>query len=107
MFTGFGKNAKNILRYLYKTGKYNIVEFSNAKLKEEECLDSLPWKAYGTLPKQEILNLKPESERDEDEKKKIEDITSQILQKRKTLIEKETELTLYLLRELLSLYKQT
>ena len=56
MFTGFGKNTKNILRYLYKTGKYNIVEFSNAKLKEEECLDSLPWKAYGTLPKQEILN---------------------------------------------------
>ena len=56
MFTGFGKNAKNILRYLYKTGKYNIVELSNAKSKKEECLDSLPWKAYGTLPKQEVLN---------------------------------------------------
>jgi hypothetical protein len=37
-----------------------------------------------------ILNLKPESERDEEDKKKIEDLTSQILQKRKTLIEKET-----------------
>lgn len=37
-----------------------------------------------------ILNLKPESERDNDEKNKIEELTSQILQKRKTLIEKET-----------------
>ena len=37
-----------------------------------------------------ILNLKPESERDEDEKKRIEDINSEILKKRKTLIEKET-----------------
>ena len=37
-----------------------------------------------------ILNLKPESERDEDYKKKIESVTSEILQRRKTLIEKET-----------------
>lgn len=37
-----------------------------------------------------ILNLKPESERDEDEKKRIDDINSEILKKRKTLIEKET-----------------
>lgn len=37
-----------------------------------------------------IYNLKPESERDEDDKKKIENLTSQILQRRKTLIEKET-----------------
>jgi hypothetical protein len=37
-----------------------------------------------------ILNLKPESERDEDYKLKIEKVTSEILQRRKTLIEKET-----------------
>ena len=37
-----------------------------------------------------ILNLKPESERDEDYKQKIEKVTSEILQRRKTLIEKET-----------------
>jgi len=36
------------------------------------------------------LNLKPESERDQEEKNKIDTLTSQILQKRKTLIEKET-----------------
>jgi glycosyltransferase involved in cell wall biosynthesis len=50
MFTGFGKNMKNVLRYLYKTGKYNIVEFANSKPKDFEELKSLPWKAYGTLP---------------------------------------------------------
>lgn len=43
-----------------------------------------------------IVNLKPESERDEEDKAKIEDLTSQILQRRKTLVEKETSyLTLF------------
>ena len=55
MFTGFGKNMKNVLRYLYKTGKYNIVEFANSKTKESEEFKSLPWKAYGTLPSQAKL----------------------------------------------------
>lgn len=50
IFTGFGKNAKNILRYLYKTGKYNLIEFANSKHKDAPELKSLPWKAVGTLP---------------------------------------------------------
>lgn len=50
MFTGFGKNAKNVLRYLYKTGKYNLIEFANSKFKDDEALQTLPWKAVGTLP---------------------------------------------------------
>lgn len=54
-FTGFGKNAKNILRYLHKTGKYNIIELCNGKQKESEEFDTLPWKAYGTLPSQSKL----------------------------------------------------
>lgn len=37
-----------------------------------------------------ILNLKPESERTEKEKEKASDLTSKILAKRKTLMEKET-----------------
>ena len=52
MFTGFGKNAKNILRYLYRTGKYNIIEFANSKTKNAEDLKTLPWQAFGTLPEQ-------------------------------------------------------
>ena len=49
-FTGFGKHKKNLLRYLYKTGKYEIVELVNAKNKFAEELGNLPWKCVGTLP---------------------------------------------------------
>jgi glycosyltransferase involved in cell wall biosynthesis len=47
-FTGFGKHKKNLLKYLYKTGKYEIVELSNAKHKDQ--VPNTPWKALGTLP---------------------------------------------------------
>ena len=50
MFTGFGKNAKNILKYLYKTGKYEIVEFANGLIYDHPSLETLPWKAKGSLP---------------------------------------------------------
>jgi len=49
-FTGFGKHKKNLLKYLYKTGKYEIVELANAKNKFSEELENLPWKCIGTLP---------------------------------------------------------
>ena len=49
-FTGFGKNQKNILKYLYKTGKYNIVEAANMKMKGDPSLSSLPWECHGMIP---------------------------------------------------------
>lgn len=49
-FTGFGKNAKNILRYLYKTGKYEIIEFANGLQWGDPSLSLRPWKAQGSLP---------------------------------------------------------
>ena len=49
-FTGFGKHKKNLLKYLYKTGKYEIVELANAHNKEAEAIQNLPWKVIGTLP---------------------------------------------------------
>jgi glycosyltransferase involved in cell wall biosynthesis len=55
MFTGFGKNMKNVLRYLYKTDKYNIIEFANSKHKNDPELQTLPWKAVGTLPESNKL----------------------------------------------------
>ena len=48
MFTGFGKHKKNLLKYLHKPGKYELVELSNSKHKDEVL--NMPWKAYGTLP---------------------------------------------------------
>jgi glycosyltransferase involved in cell wall biosynthesis len=47
--TGFGKNKKNILKYLYQTGKYKIVEAANGRLEGDPSLDNLPWDCYGTL----------------------------------------------------------
>ena len=54
-FTGFGKNCKNILRYLHATGKYDIVEFCNGMSWSTQHLSTLPWKAYGSLPDDQAL----------------------------------------------------
>ena len=48
--TGFGKNAKNILIHLEKTGKYEIVEFCNGIKWGDPALSKMPWKAEGSLP---------------------------------------------------------
>lgn len=52
-FTGFGKNAKNILRYLFSTGKYEIIEAANGMPFESPETKRQPWKCYGTLPNQQ------------------------------------------------------
>lgn len=49
-FTGFGKNTKNVLKYLYKTGKYDIVEFANGIPWSHPKLKNSPWKTIGSLP---------------------------------------------------------
>ena len=49
-FTGFGKNAKNILRYLFKTGKYELIEAANGLPFQNEDAHKQPWKCYGTMP---------------------------------------------------------
>lgn len=61
-FTGFGKNQKNILKYLYNTGKYEVFEAANMKMSGDPRLDLLPWKAYGTVPKN-YASLKEEDKR--------------------------------------------
>jgi glycosyltransferase involved in cell wall biosynthesis len=63
-FTGFGKNKKNILRYLYSTGKYNIIEAANGHLFDDPVLKSVPWEAYGTLPPHQRLQaMHPDQQR--------------------------------------------
>ena len=49
-FTGFGKNAKHILSHLYKTGKYELIEFANGSNWSNPQFQKEPWKAYGSLP---------------------------------------------------------
>lgn len=50
MFTGFGKHTKNLLSYLYKTGKYEIIQLSNGFQWSDENIKTAPWKTYGSLP---------------------------------------------------------
>jgi len=50
ILSGFGKNARNILRHLARTEKYEIVELSNGVAGSHPELSKLPWKAIGGLP---------------------------------------------------------
>jgi glycosyltransferase involved in cell wall biosynthesis len=63
-FTGFGKNKKNILRYLFSTGKYNIIEAANGIGFQDPITQTVPWECYGTLPPVHTLqSLNPEQQR--------------------------------------------
>ena len=48
--TGFGRNTKAILSYLYKTGKYEIVSLSGGLTVNHPELERTPWKSYGSYP---------------------------------------------------------
>ena len=49
-FTGFGKHTKNILQYLFNTGKYDIVHFANGKSWSDPAFKNSPWPTFGSLP---------------------------------------------------------
>ena len=48
--SGFGKNCKNVLRYLCSTGDYEIIEVANAYSLSDKSLKNLPWKCIGSGP---------------------------------------------------------
>jgi glycosyltransferase involved in cell wall biosynthesis len=54
-FTGLGKNVKNLLIYLEKTGKYELVEFANGLAWGSSEENNAPWKCIGSLPTQPKL----------------------------------------------------
>lgn len=47
--TGFSKHKRAILRYLFNTGKYNVVESCNGLPFDHPELKAMPWPAYGAL----------------------------------------------------------
>lgn len=61
-FTGFGKNKKNILRYLFKTGKYELIELANGRHWNDPELAKMPWKCVGSLPEPSALSQLKEHE---------------------------------------------
>ena len=56
--TGFGRNSKEILSYLYDTGKYEIYHYCCGAPKNNEELNRTPWKSLGTLPDDKNLLMK-------------------------------------------------
>ena len=57
--TGFGRAAKALLSYLYKTGKYDITHYSCGLTYNHPEFERTPWKTVGSLPNnpQEIQEL--------------------------------------------------
>ena len=57
--TGFGRNSKAILKYLYNTNKYDIVHYCCGIQKGNNQLERTPWKSCGSLPntQQEVDKL--------------------------------------------------
>ena len=49
-FTGFGKNCKLLLTYLYKTGKYEILNAAQGLPKHGAHEHKFPWRTVGVLP---------------------------------------------------------
>tara|TARA_R100000808_G_C2148891_1_gene157116 strand:+ start:545 stop:2458 length:1914 start_codon:yes stop_codon:yes gene_type:complete len=61
--TGFGRNARALLKYLYETDKYEIVHYCCGTPYSEPFLKKTPWKSIGCLPddprEREMLNKDP------------------------------------------------
>lgn len=57
--TGFGRNAKAVLSYLYNTGKYDITHYCIGVNYSNPDLQRTPWKSIGCLPdsQQEVDQL--------------------------------------------------
>ena len=62
--TGFGRNAKAVLSYLYSTNKYEIFHYCCGINQGNAALNKTPWKSAGTLPddqrQMEQLNRDPQ-----------------------------------------------
>ena len=52
--TGFGTNARRILTYLYKTGKYDIIHYCCSMRNGSLLLTKTPWKSIGCLPQDDF-----------------------------------------------------
>ena len=48
--TGFGRNARALLKYLYSTNKYDLVHYSCGMTYDHPEFQKTPWKSVGSLP---------------------------------------------------------
>ena len=65
--TGFGRNAKAILKFLFETNKYDIVHYCCGLNWSNPETKKVPWKCFGSLPDNqaeiEQLNRDPHAAR--------------------------------------------
>ena len=65
--TGFGKNARGVLTYLYNTDKYEIYHYCCGVTQDNQGLLRTPWQSIGALPadprKLEEINRDPNTAR--------------------------------------------
>jgi hypothetical protein len=57
-YTGFGKQTKLLLTYLYKTGKYEILNLAQGTRKDGPHQTKFPWKTLGVIPTDPSFNDK-------------------------------------------------
>jgi glycosyltransferase involved in cell wall biosynthesis len=56
--TGFGKNCRNIMEYLYKTNKYELINLAVGSLTTNpQELERTPWKTIGTVNPEKIQKI--------------------------------------------------
>jgi glycosyltransferase involved in cell wall biosynthesis len=48
--TGFGRNARTLLKYLYSTNKYDLVHYCCGMTYDHPEFKKTPWKSVGSLP---------------------------------------------------------
>ncbi len=56
--TGFGRNAKAVFEYLYKTGKYDLTNFAVGVVDQGPDIERTPWKSIGCVRPQRLQELK-------------------------------------------------
>jgi glycosyltransferase involved in cell wall biosynthesis len=61
--TGFGKNARNVFEYLYKTDKYELVNLAVGSVEgNHQELERTPWKTIATIQPQKIEAIRNQND---------------------------------------------
>jgi glycosyltransferase involved in cell wall biosynthesis len=50
MHTGLAENGRALAKYLFNTGKYNLIYYCTQAHQHDPSLQCMPWKAYGSIP---------------------------------------------------------
>ena len=69
--TGFGRNLKSLMTYLYKTGKYELVNYTPSMIWKSPEYKRFPWKTYGAIPDNSVEQQAIQSSPDEAYKRQV------------------------------------